>query len=117
MEKGLKEKLANLPHAPGVYLMKNAKGDILYVGKARDLRKRVRSYFRGANSKDLKTSLLIGKTAGFDTILTNTEQEALINCLPSSIFAIVFGNVLTKSRTSLANWKVRSSRSYTGFEF
>ena len=78
MEKGLKEKLANLPHAPGVYLMKNAKGDILYVGKARDLRKRVRSYFRGANSKDLKTSLLIGKTAGFDTILTNTEKEALI---------------------------------------
>lgn len=78
MEKGLREKLKNLSHGPGVYLMKDARGHILYVGKARDLKKRVASYFREKGYKDLKTSLLIGRIAGFDTILTNTEKEALI---------------------------------------
>jgi excinuclease ABC subunit C len=74
----LKERLAELPSAPGVYVMKDAKGHILYIGKARDLKKRVASYFRETGSKDLKTRLLIGKISGFDTILTNTEKEALI---------------------------------------
>jgi excinuclease ABC subunit C len=78
MDKKLQGKVGNLPSAPGVYLMKDAKGHILYIGKARDLRKRVGSYFRDAGSKDSKTSLLIGKIASFDTILTNTEKEALI---------------------------------------
>lgn len=74
----LEEKLANLPRTPGVYLMKDATGHILYVGKARELKKRVASYFRKAGRKDLKTSVLIEKIASFDTILTNTEKEALI---------------------------------------
>ena len=78
MEKELKEKLGILPHAPGVYLMKDVKGHILYVGKARDLRKRVASYLRDKTPRDLKTSLLVEKIAGFDTIVTNTEKEALI---------------------------------------
>ena len=78
MRKGLKEKLAGLPRAPGVYLMKDAEGHILYIGKARDLKKRVASYFRDRGPKDLKTSLLVGKIQSFDTILTNTEKEALI---------------------------------------
>jgi len=78
MRKGLKERLASLPRAPGVYLMKDAKGHILYIGKARDLKKRVVSYFRDTRPKDLKTSLLVGKIQSFDTILTNTEKEALI---------------------------------------
>ncbi len=78
MENILKERLAGLPSAPGVYLMKDPIGRILYIGKARDLKKRVASYFRDAGPKDLKTSLLIGKISGFDTILTNTEKEALI---------------------------------------
>ena len=78
MRKGFKERLASLPRAPGVYLMKDAEGHILYIGKARDLKKRVASYFRDRGPKDLKTSLLIGKIADFDTILTNTEKEALI---------------------------------------
>ncbi|NVL90428.1 MAG: excinuclease ABC subunit UvrC [Desulfobacterales bacterium] len=78
MKNTLEEKLANLPSSPGVYLMKDAKGRILYVGKGRDLKKRVTSYFRKAGQKDLKTSLLIEKIASFDTIITNTEKEALI---------------------------------------
>jgi excinuclease ABC subunit C len=78
MRKGFKERLASLPRAPGVYLMKDAKGHILYIGKARDLKKRVASYFRDRGPRDLKTSLLVGKIADFDTILTNTEKEALI---------------------------------------
>lgn len=78
MRKGLEEKLTNLPSTPGVYLMKDSRGHILYVGKAMDLKKRVTSYFSGAAHKDLKTSVLIEKISAFDTILTNTEKEALI---------------------------------------
>ncbi|UCG81728.1 MAG: excinuclease ABC subunit C, partial [Desulfobacterales bacterium] len=78
MRKKLQERLASLPRAPGVYLMKDAKGHILYIGKARDLKKRVASYFRDKAPRDLKTSLLVGKIQSFDTILTNTEKEALI---------------------------------------
>jgi len=78
MNKELKEKLASLPSAPGVYLMKDGNGHVLYVGKARDLKKRVGSYFRDTGQKDLKTSLVIEKIDHFDTILTNTEKEALI---------------------------------------
>lgn len=78
MDKPIKERLASLPREPGVYLMKDAKGGILYIGKARDLRKRVASYFRDKAPRDLKTSLLVEKIAKFDTILTNTEKEALV---------------------------------------
>ncbi len=78
MKNRLKEKLASLPSAPGVYLMKDGNGHVLYVGKARDLKKRVGSYFRDTGQKDLKTSLVIEKIDHFDTILTNTEKEALI---------------------------------------
>lgn len=78
MKNRLKEKLASLPSAPGVYLMKDGNGHVLYVGKARDLKKRVGSYFRDTGQKDLKTSLVIEKIDHFDTILTSTEKEALI---------------------------------------
>ena len=78
MEHELKERLVSLPSTPGVYLMKDAKGHVLYVGKARDLKKRIGSYFSNTGGKDLKTSLLIEKIDHFDTMLTNTEKEALI---------------------------------------
>ena len=58
--------------------MKDAKGHILYIGKAMDLKKRVTSYFSKAGQKDSKTVVLIEKVASFDTILTKTEKEALI---------------------------------------
>jgi excinuclease ABC subunit C len=78
MNKKLEEKLASLPSTPGVYLMKDAKGRILYVGKARHLKKRVTTYFTKAARRDLKTTVLVEKTADFDTIITNTEKEALL---------------------------------------
>jgi len=78
MNQDLETKRANLPNTPGVYLMKDEKGRILYVGKARDLKKRVGSYFSKTTRKDFKTTVLIEKIRGFDTIVTNTEKEALI---------------------------------------
>lgn len=82
MSDKLTEKLSDVSTSPGVYLMKDAGGDIIYVGKALNLKKRLSSYFTGADSKrlqlDLKTGLLIKKIASFDTIVTGTEKEALI---------------------------------------
>jgi len=74
----LQEKLARVPHDPGVYLMHDADGAILYVGKAKDLRRRLSSYFARSGPMDIKTGLLIKKIADFKTILTGSEQEALI---------------------------------------
>ncbi len=66
-----------LLESPGVYLFKDQKGGILYIGKAKDLRKRVRTYFQG-REQDIKTSLMLAKVAQIDHIATRTEKEALI---------------------------------------
>lgn len=70
--------LRTVAHHPGVYLMKDAEGMILYVGKARDLRKRLSSYARYSPDQHTKTAVMLAKVAGVETILTNTEKEALI---------------------------------------
>ena len=74
----LKKKLDNLPSSPGVYLFKDSKGKILYVGKGKDLRKRVLSYFREKNHSSAKTQVLIKKVSDVDFIITASEKEALI---------------------------------------
>lgn len=74
----LAEKLALTAHEPGVYLLKDAVGAIIYIGKARDLRKRLAAYFKNSGHTDLKTGVLIKKIVDFDTILTGNEKEALI---------------------------------------
>ena len=74
----LDEKLQNLPGQPGCYLYKNAKGEILYVGKAKNLRNRVRQYFQNSSSMDAKTQELVARIADFEFIVTDTEAEALI---------------------------------------
>ncbi len=76
MEKDIKDLLANIPRKPGVYLMKNLKKEIIYIGKAINLAKRVRSYFSGR--KDPKTEILSGKIGSIDTIVTLNEYEALL---------------------------------------
>lgn len=73
----LEEKLQNLPDAPGVYIMKDSRGHIIYIGKALSLRSRVRSYFQ-KGSKGEKTELMVRLIADLETIVTHTELEALI---------------------------------------
>ncbi len=67
-----------LTSLPGVYLMKDAGGKIIYVGKAGNLKKRVSSYFTKPARSDLKTAVLVNKISSFETIVTGTEKEALI---------------------------------------
>ena len=70
--------LKSVPNHPGVYLMKNRQGQILYVGKAKDLRKRLSSYQHSTPAVSPKTVLLLKKVTAVDTILTHTEKEAFI---------------------------------------
>ena len=74
----LNEKLQNLPLDPGVYIHKDANGRIIYVGKAKNLRNRVRSYFQSARGHDRKTRELVRRIADLEFIVTDTEVEALV---------------------------------------
>ena len=73
----LEEKLQNLPDEPGVYIMKNARGHIIYIGKAVSLWSRVNSYFQ-KGPKAEKTEIMVRQIADFETIVTHTELEALV---------------------------------------
>ena len=73
----LREKVASLPLQPGVYLFQDAGGAILYVGKARSLRSRVRSYFLEASWQDAKTGSLVREIADLQYIVVDNEKEAL----------------------------------------
>jgi excinuclease ABC subunit C len=73
----LREKAANLPQQPGVYLFEDAMGKILYVGKARILRDRVRSYFLESSWQDAKTGSLVREIAEIQFIVVDNEKEAL----------------------------------------
>ena len=74
----LRKKLRKTPLCPGVYLMKNDRGVVIYVGKAKVLRNRLRSYFQSLLQKDIRTRLLVSDIREFDWIVTDTEKEALI---------------------------------------
>lgn len=74
----LTDKLARIAHEPGVYLLKDDHGTIIYIGKARDLRKRLAAYFKNSGHTDMKTGVLVKKIVDFDTIITGNEKEALI---------------------------------------
>ncbi|HXX76334.1 MAG TPA: excinuclease ABC subunit UvrC [Nitrospiraceae bacterium] len=74
----LQSKLAHLPDQPGVYLFKDAAGEILYIGKAASLADRVRSYFLKGADHSPKTTLLVSQIADLETIVTRSELEALI---------------------------------------
>ncbi len=73
----LKKKLSSLPLCPGVYLMKNDEGKIIYVGKSKVLKNRVNSYFVNLSSHTPKTRVLVSQIADFEYILTDSEEEAL----------------------------------------
>ncbi|MGB3367179.1 MAG: excinuclease ABC subunit UvrC [Acidaminobacteraceae bacterium] len=74
----IKEQLKKLPERPGVYLMKDKKGNIIYVGKSKVLKNRVTSYFRGFNSHAPKVQTMVVNIKEFEYIVTDTEMEALI---------------------------------------
>ena len=75
---GLHAKLDRLPQRPGVYLFKNARGETIYIGKAKSLRPRVRSYFQRSAAHPPRTALLIAEVVDLEFIVVDTEMEALI---------------------------------------
>jgi excinuclease ABC subunit C len=97
----LKQKIDNLPSNPGVYLFRDKKGTILYVGKAGDIKHRVSSYFQKPAGKDSKTLAMLEKVADVDTIVTDTEKEAFI-----------LENNLIKTNRPRYNIKLRDDKNY-----
>lgn len=78
MDDKISNKLRLTPSNPGVYLMKNSSGKIIYIGKAKNLKKRISSYFTKTQFELPKTEILVSKIAYFDYIVTRNEVEALI---------------------------------------
>ena len=76
VSKHLQDKLALLPDSPGCYIMKDENQNILYVGKAKVLKNRVRSYFHGTHNN--KTTRLVSHIRDFEFIVTGSEKEALL---------------------------------------
>jgi excinuclease ABC subunit C len=97
----LKLRLKELPERPGVYLHKNAEGEIIYVGKARNLRNRVGSYIVGKGARDTKTMSLINEIDSIDFVTTNNELEA-----------ILLENNLIKTHQPRYNILLRDDKSY-----
>ena len=96
-----KEKIARFPASPGVYLMQGKDGDILYVGKARDLKKRVRSYFGASPDSRWHIRFLMERVADIEYIVTDTEKEALI-----------LENALIKKHRPRYNFNLRDDKTY-----
>ena len=76
--KDILNKLTRVTREPGVYLMKDASGSVIYIGKARNLKKRLSSYFKPSGHLDIKAGVLVNKIHDIETIITGSEKEALI---------------------------------------
>ncbi|MDP4132870.1 MAG: excinuclease ABC subunit UvrC [Bacillota bacterium] len=74
----ISDKLKTLPDSPGVYLMKNASGKIIYVGKAKVLKNRVRQYFHSSKDHSPKVKAMVSNIADFEYIITGSEREAFV---------------------------------------
>jgi excinuclease ABC subunit C len=93
-----------LPRAPGVYLLKDRRGQVLYVGKSKNLRARVGTYFNAngpGTPRDIKTHVLVSKVADFEVIVTQSEFEALL-----------LENSLIKDRAPRYNINLKDGKSY-----
>jgi excinuclease ABC subunit C len=97
----LKARLKELPDRPGVYMHKNAEGEVIYVGKARNLKNRVASYVVGRGARDTKTMSLINEIDTIDFVTTNNELEA-----------ILLENNLIKTNQPRYNILLRDDKSY-----
>lgn len=78
LSENLKIQLKTLPDAPGIYKFRNAEGKILYIGKAKILKNRVKSYFNNKNNHSYRIHVLVGKIHHIEYVVTNSEAEALI---------------------------------------
>ncbi|MDP4162875.1 MAG: GIY-YIG nuclease family protein, partial [Bacillota bacterium] len=97
----LKEKVRTLPSTPGVYLMKDSEDRIIYVGKAKNLKRRVQSYFQQSSAHPQKIKKMVCNLKNFDYILTDTEFEAfMLECQ------------LIKEIKPLFNKKMKSPHAY-----
>lgn len=97
----LRERVADLPERPGVYLFKDAEGEVLYVGKARSLRQRVRSYFQSSKYLTTRILRLMQRVADLEFIVTRNEVEAL-----------VLENTLIKRYRPRYNVRLRDDKTY-----
>lgn len=97
----LKARLKEIPERPGVYLHKNAAGEVIYVGKARNLRNRVTTYVVGRGARDAKTMTLVHEIDAIDFVTTNNELEA-----------ILLENNLIKAHQPRYNILLRDDKSY-----
>jgi len=97
----LQEKIKSFPEAAGVYLMKGKKGDILYIGKAASLRKRVLSYFQTSRPHSPRIATLLGQVAEIEYLVTRSEAEALL-----------YEASLIKSKKPKYNVALRDDKSY-----
>ena len=75
---GLKQKLTQIPKSPGVYFFRDKKDDIIYIGKAKILHNRVRSYFNKPEGKDPKTQVMVKNITDFEWLVVRSEVEALL---------------------------------------
>jgi len=78
MKPTIRDTLKNLPDSPGVYIMRDSDNKVIYVGKAKVLKNRVRSYFRNSQDMDAKTAALVSNVQSLEYIVTHTEEEAFI---------------------------------------
>src|SRR5690348_6517090 len=97
----LHEKIRTLPTRPGVYMYKNAEGEVIYVGKAKSLKSRVRSYFVEGASEDAKTGSLLREAVDVEYIVVDNEHEAL-----------ALENNLIKQKKPRFNILLRDDKSY-----
>lgn len=100
-DENIKNKLSSLPLRPGVYLMKNADGKIIYIGKSKVLKNRVSNYFQNSAYHSAKTKKLVEKIHDFEIIVTSTETEALI-----------LENELIKRHNPKYNIKLKDAKTY-----
>jgi len=97
----LDQKIERLPTHPGVYLFRDKKGTVVYIGKAGNIKHRVSSYFQRLAEKDVKTQVMLEKVADIETIVTDTEKEAFI-----------LENNLIKEHHPRYNVKLRDDKNY-----
>ncbi len=111
-----REKLKDLPTSPGVYLMLDEFQQVLYVGKAKNLKNRVKSYFLNSSNKTEKTMLLVQKIHDFRYIVTSTEVEALV--LENNLIKQYkpYYNILLKDDKSYPYIKIKMSEEFPRIE-